>query len=242
MKAEALRQQALVEALLRASAPLPPGLCAPAGIEGGVARGLQAYRLNAQALAARALAGVYPAVQDWLGEADFAAMAWAFWRQHPPSQGDLACWGAALPDFLAAQPGMEPALGERARLDWAIHQCERAPDARLDAASLSLLAAAEPAELRLRPMPGLSLLWLRDEAVPAAAWPWLLWRRDWRCQQRRLSAGEAAFFAALLAGRDLEQALQEASAVAADFDFSAWLQDALSLGWLRAVEPITGKE
>lgn len=224
MNAEAQRQQALVEAVLGRSDAL--GLAALPGVEGGIERGLSAYRLNAKAVAAKALASVFPRVIEWLGEDDFAAMAWAFWRQRPPERGDLGCWGEALAEFLDAQPGMEKALSDSARLDWACHQAERAADGRVDGPSLALLACTEPARLRLRLMPGLSLLRL-DRPV-------LVWRKDWVARHQDLSGGEAAFIEALLASRDLEQAL--ALALAADplFDFSAWLQAALTETWLQA--------
>ena len=51
------RQQALVAALTDRTAG-PEGLAGLPGIEGGQPRGMQAYRVNAQALAARALASV----------------------------------------------------------------------------------------------------------------------------------------------------------------------------------------
>ncbi|MET0519812.1 MAG: DNA-binding domain-containing protein [Burkholderiaceae bacterium] len=229
MSAEAARQQALVQALLNGAAV--SGLRPLAGIEGGVRRGLDAYRLNARALAGRALASSYPQVREWLGEADFAAMAWAFWRRHPPLGGDLAAWGAELADFLDAQHGMEPALSDRARLDWARHLCERAADARQDAASLNRLADSDPARLRLILMPGLQLLSLQ-------AGPHLVWRREWRAFDRPLTAGESLFFDALLQRVDLNQALQRVLALDGPFDFGAWLQAALREGWLQAVEEL----
>lgn len=232
----ARRQQALVEALLGRvgeEAHLP-GLRALPGVEGGVARGLQAYRLHARALSARALASVFTGVQHGLGEDDFAAMAWAFWRHSPPRQGDLALWGEALPGFLQAQPGMERALVDRARLDWALHQCERATDVALEHAALQRLGDTDPARLQLRLRPGLCVLRELDEgqALPAAR---LVWRREWRARERALAPGEAAFFEALLAGRDLDSSLRQALGAQADFDFTAWLQQALAEEWLWTV-------
>lgn len=224
MTAEARRQQALVEALLGRGEAI--GLAALPGVHGGIERGLSAYRLNAKAVAAKALASVFLRVQEELGEDDFAAMAWAFWRQRPPERGDLGCWGEALAEFLDAQPGMEKTLSDSARLDWACHQAERAADGRFDGPSLSLLASTEPAQLRLLLMPGLSLLRL-DRPV-------LVWRRDWVARHQALSEGEAVFIEALLARRDLEQALQQALAADPQFDFSVWLQAALTETWLQA--------
>ena len=50
---------------------------------------------------AQALAVPFARVKQALGEADFAALAWSFWRAHPPERGDLAQWGGALAGFLA---------------------------------------------------------------------------------------------------------------------------------------------
>lgn len=223
------QQQALVAALADRSAPAADLVALP-GVEGGTARGLQAYRVNAQALSAKALAAVFPQVQADLGEASFEAMAWAFWRSNPPEQGDLAQWGGCLTDFLAAQAGMDDALVDRAQLAWALHQAENATDVELDALSLGLLAEVEAAELRLRLRPGVQVL------HPLASGPRLVWRKGWRAHSAPLTAGDAALMQALLAGRSLESALDGALAADDEFDFSAWLQAALRESWLFRAE------
>src|SRR6202012_2505332 len=100
--------------------------------------------------------------------------AWAFWRQAPPVHGDLALWGAGLAAFLAAQPGIEDAPLDLARLEWALHEAERALDTALDAASLQLLATADPSRVGLRLRPGLQVLGAQS-AVSL-----LVWRQGWR--------------------------------------------------------------
>ncbi|MBL0094465.1 MAG: putative DNA-binding domain-containing protein [Piscinibacter sp.] len=89
-EAEARRQRQLLAALSLRGEP-------PALRERGARaeRGLAAYRANASALAERALAAACPTLQAMLGEADFAALARAFWRDHPPQRGDLGEWGAS---------------------------------------------------------------------------------------------------------------------------------------------------
>ncbi len=248
-----LRQQGLVNALL--GRPEPDGLesrdlLGLGGITNGLAggeleRGLLAYRLNAQALAAKALAAVFTRTQLALGdEASFAAMAWAFWRSRPPEQGDLGQWGGALPAFLAEQDGMPQWLCDLARIEWAAHRCERAADSELDAASLGLLSEVEPQDLHLLFRPGLQLLRVDVEA-------WDFWsatsaesaeqdtkvglviaRKAWSAQVHCLQPGDWALMKALSDAADLEQALQQAFALRSDFDFSAWLQAALLNGWL----------
>ena len=214
------RQEALLAAIQGRGARTES--CGLPGIEGGAARGLQVYRGNASALADRALGAVFLRLKEALGEQEFDAMATSFWRHHPPRSGDLADWGAELAEFLAAQPGMDAELVRLARLDWACHEAERAVDAEFDAASLGLLASVDASQLHLRLRPGTALL----EHT-------LVWRKGWRAEAQTVDEATACFVQALLAGQNVEAALNNA---AADFDFSSWLQQALTCGWLIGVE------
>ena len=242
------RQQALVDHLLGREQASECGILGMDGV--GLERGLRAYRSNAQALADKSLGALFVRIRQVLGEASFAAMAWSFWRRYPPQSGDLGLWGEALPAFLAEQDGMEPWLCDLARLEWAAHCTERAADSALDAASLELLSTQEPAQLSLQMRPGVQLLWVLPQAwgwwlgqQPDAAGGYdeepvavVLARRVWRAEAHRLSAGAWALLSALLAGADLEQALQQALAAETAFDFSNWLQAALLNGWLQAAK------
>jgi hypothetical protein len=268
---EALRQQMLLRALL--------GDARPGVVQGWlqlrrVQRGLAAYQAHAGALAERALAAAFPVLQQLLGEDSFAKMARHFWREQPPTDGDLACWGAGLPVFLAAVPTLadEPYLPDMARLEWAWHRVQSAADAPVNApveapddvahpgpAGLALLGTHEPEHLQLALPPG--------SAVLFSAWPvFSLWqahrstaedrfdavrlalaqgrgeqglvtRQGWVPQVQALPAAEARFTAALLAGRSLAQALDEAAPIAGEspFDFGAWLLAALQQQRLLAV-------
>lgn len=219
-------QQAFVDAVLGRGD-------APAGLTRAQA-GLEVYRNNLRALSAQALAVPFGRLREALGEADFAALAWTFWRHHPPVSGDLGQWGGALAGFLVERAGEDSGLPDLARLDWALHQAERAADAALDAESLALLGSTPADGLWLQLRPGLSLLAQRDVPV-------LVWRSQWRGQWQALSAGEAAFFAAVIEGVNLAEALSHAevkgSGAEADFDFATWLQAALQNAWLQAVRP-----
>lgn len=217
MKAD---QQAFVDALLGRGG-------APATLTGG-GRGLAAYRNNLQVLSAQALAVTFARLREALGEADFATLAWTFWRAHPPEHGDLAQWGGALAGFLIAHAGEASGLPDLARLDWASHQAERAADAELDAESLALLGTAPPEQLWLALRPGVTLLAQSDGPV-------LVWREGWQARSQAVSPGEAAFLQALLSEVNLADALVKGSAAEADFDFSAWLQAALRHAWLQSV-------
>jgi hypothetical protein len=221
MKSE---QQAFVDAVLGRGA-------APAGLTGSE-RGLPAYRNNLRALSAQALAVPFTRLRQALGEDEFVALAWGFWRAHPPERGDLAQWGGALEAFLVEHAGEHSGLPDLARLDWALHRAERAADAELDAPSLSLLGNAAPERLWLQLRPGVALLAQQDGPV-------LVWRQGWRGEWLRVPAAEAAFMRALLGDLNLADALAHAevkgSGAVADFDFSAWLQAALRNAWLQGV-------
>lgn len=246
--AEARRQRELLAAITapRADAAAPAGL--------------RAYRANAHASAERALAAACPTVQALLGAAAFAQLAREFWHAEPPQRGDLGEWGAALAAWIEAHPGLAewPYLADCARLDLALHRCERAADALFDAASLALLSTAEPARLRLRLMPGVQGFGSRwplasihaahaaghDEALFALARERttqgqgeavVVARAGWRGVVHPIDAPGLAFMQALAREADLAQALDAAGE---GFDFAAWLGAALRGGWLKEVAQV----
>lgn len=243
MDAEAWRQQRLLQALWgRDDAGLDP-------------RGLAAYRANAGAAAERALAAAYPTVQQLVGESSFAAIARTLWQRHPPRRGDLAQWGDALPAWLADAEDLadEPYLADVARIDWAVHRAETAPDAAWDPAALQRLAGDDAERVRLVLAPGAALI----RSPHPVATVWLAHRRDgadrfdavraafaagdgeaafvcrpaWRGEVALLAPAEAAFVKALLDDLPLGEALDAAP----DLDFEAWLTRALAAGWLADI-------
>lgn len=249
IEAEARRQQQLLAALSRRGEP--PALRES---DARAERGLAAYRANASALAERALAAACPTVQAMLGEADFAALARAFWREHPPQRGDLGEWGGELPGWIGTQSGLAewPWLADSAWLDLALHRCERAADAVPALASLALLGQADPAAIDLQLMPGLALrvspfpiatihaAHHRGEAEAFAPVRAALAagqgeavcvsREGWRAAVHILSAGELAFMDALSHRASLAAALEGAGE---GFDFAAWLPRAIAASWLK---------
>jgi hypothetical protein len=257
---EAARQRALLAAL-RAAGGGADGL--PGLRESGprADRGLAVYHANGTALAERALAAMFPMVRAMVGGEDFAQMARALWREHPPQQGDIGEWGEALPEWIATQPDLAewPWLTDCARLELARHRCERAADVELDAASLGLLAEVDPAQLRLTLAPGTWAL--------ASRWPlatMLAAHGDGGGGSERLETdpfeavrtalaqgrGEAVIVArqgwraavrvtdavTVAWTRDLLGGLSVARALARageGFDFAAWLSQALTQAWLK---------
>jgi len=250
--AELDRQRALVAAIL---APRADAATLSSLAETGerAERGLAAYRANAEALAERALGAAFGSIRAMLGDDDFARLAAEFWRANPPRRGDLGEWGADFAGWLQAHRAMAswPYLADCARLDFALHQNERAADAGFDSDSLTLLADSDPQRLRLVLMPGIALVssrWpivtihrahrsgadadfalARDAIEGECAQHALVWRDGWRATVTELAAPEASWTASLLAGANLASALDSAGA---GFDFAAWLTRAIQHRWL----------
>ncbi len=217
-------------------------------------RGLAAYRANAHASAERALLAAYPVLAQLVGEESFAYLARDFWHQQPPQRGDLAQWGATLPQFVAASTQLAdtPYLADVAAIEWALHTCASAADAEPDLASFAALTQHDPEALMLRLAPGTQVL---RSAYPAAAITLahlgqgtldeaaallragvaqhaLVWRQGYAPRLRVLAESELACIDALCAGHSLAHALDAASA---DFDFSSWLAAQVQSGLLLGV-------
>ncbi|MEO8391306.1 MAG: DNA-binding domain-containing protein [Polaromonas sp.] len=196
-------------------------------------RGLQAYQANGLALAGRALGAAYPVLAQLIGDESFGPLARHFWRRHPPSRGDVACWGDGLATFLEASPQLvdEPYLGDVARMEWALHQATTAADAWPDPHSFTLLSAADPAEITLTLGAGVFLLasaypvasivnahLLGEPALAeaaallrtGAAEHALVWRQGFKPRVGAVTAAEHAMLSALQAGNSLEAALEHA--------------------------------
>ena len=254
MTTEAQRQQRFIAALW--------GVGELQGLSHGPTRsqrGLQAYQAHAGAAAERALAASFPTVQALVGDESFAALARVFWRAQPPTCGDLARYGEGLPAFIADSEQLRdvPYLADTARLDWLVAAAERAADDSLDSPSLNLLTELQPAQLRLRLMPGTALLvsaypivsvWQahrpgegaherREQARRAlaegVAEVALIWRSGWRALVQPLSPDTGRWMRSLLQGDTLATAL---TAAGEGFAFEAWLLQALQSGWLAGAE------
>jgi hypothetical protein len=251
---ETQRQRALLAAIAGQAAPL--AIREP---HARAARGLEAYRANAEALADRALGAVFATVQPMVGEENFQHLACEFWQAHPPLRGDVGEWGDEFPAWLDAHAAMArwPWLGDCARLDLALHHNERAADAVFDAASLALLESTDPTLLSMQLMPGTAVLRSRwpvatiqaahrvDDASSEAAFAKvraaldeqrgeqvLVVRQGWRGQAHVLAQPDADWIDSLLAGANLSAALERAGE---RFDFATWLATAVRGQWLKGV-------
>lgn len=262
---EAERQQLLLGVLGRNTSP--DTLMVWTGGGPRCKRGLQVYQANAGALAERALAAAYPVTAQLLGPESFAQLARLLWRQQPPTQGDVATWGAGLAQFLADADGSvaEPYLGDVAQLEWAVHLAASAADAEASPAAFDRLADTDPAALWLRPRPGTALLqsghpvasiWWAHQTHPAEAAATadrfagvraalargqaesaLVWRQGWQVHVAALDAADAAFTRAVLRGLTLGEALTGLSD-RPGFCFETWLVATLPRGWLLGVADV----
>ncbi|MBL0917983.1 MAG: putative DNA-binding domain-containing protein [Hydrogenophaga sp.] len=248
MSTLAASQRALLDALFQPQPPQADACWNPTG--------LGAYRANAHAHAERTLSGTYPVVRALLGDEAFNALARALWHRHPPLRGDLGEWGEALALFIATEPDLDPLpyLGDVARVEWALHQAARSPDARPDPASFARLQDHHPDRLHARLATG---TWVLD-----SAWPVLsivdahlhgdpgfdavaqrlrdgvreavrVWRHAGRVRACFIDAPTARFEARLLAGHSLGRALGEAPID----DLPAWLTEAVQAGRLLGFGP-----
>ena len=195
---------------------------------------------------------------ELVGAETFALIARRHWQQQPPADGDIACWGAALPAAIAADPQLaaEPYLADVARLDWALHRAATAADDEAPPAEQDLmrLAGPDPSSLYLRLRAGWAVLasahplysiWAahrRDDAdrfaevreafAQGRAEAVRVRRQGLRPLAERIAPPVARFEQALLDGRPLAAAL---TAAAPDFRFDDWLVDTLRRGGLAGI-------
>ena len=210
-------------------------------------RGLKAYKTNGHMLAERALLAAYPVVAQLLGAESAADLARALWHAHPPTQGDLALWGDALPRYLAHSPQLqeEPYLADVARAEWALHCCASAADAVADPTSLALLTTEDPDRLVLRVAPGCAVLrspWpvvsilnahldgspsfaeVGAQVRAGTAQDVLIWRQEFRPKFRQALPGEAELIDLLMASIPMGPALDQSPTL----DFAQWFPDAIA--------------
>lgn len=197
---------------------------------------MQVHRRNAEANWHDALAAAYPVVARLVGPAFFREAALRYGEAEPSTSGDLDEFGAAFARFLAAYPHAAtlPYLPDVARLEWALHESERAGDAApLDLAALARHAGGDPGVIRMRLHPAVRLIdsphpilaiWEANQAgrdgtpadapgvvrilvrrVGAAALPEALDARDW------------TLLTALAAGDTLDQACVALGDAAAEY-------------------------
>ena len=129
--------------------------------ESGASARVEIYRRSARANHVGALAATYPVVKRLVGDAFFGEAARRHAATHPSTSGDLNEYGDGFAAFLAAYPPAAslPYLPDVARLEWACHECELAPDAPpFDFAALAGIAPEYYAGLRFTLHPSVRLV------------------------------------------------------------------------------------
>ena len=227
-------------------------------------RGLQVYQANRAVQAERTLASTFPVICQLTGLETFDPMARHYWQQHPPHRGEMGQWGEHLPEFLAAadQLAGEPFLADVARIEWALHRAASARDPVLDTASFALLCGqadnARPVCLALSPgtvtlasaYPVASIVNAHlageptlDEAAALLSQGQgehaLVWRQGFKAKVRRISAAEYGLINALAKGLALDAALDQVVSSDPDFDFNAWLAQAVQTGLVTGAIYVT---
>ena len=259
MRSLADAQAGFARALAGDASALADLTVARGGDAAAVAERLAIYRANGRANYRNALAALYPVVKRLTGAAFFDAAVDAFVSARPPMAGDLNVYGGEFAGFLEAYPPAAtlPYLPDMARLEWAIDEAGRAPDApRMPDAVLAALAqvAAErlpAARLRLDPSCRLTAsrfpalrIWranqpdrdgresidLDDGGVA------LVVRRDAQgIAIEATGAGDHAWLVALSRGATLGDAIDTAQAVDGAFDLGAALRAHIAAGTIAAV-------
>jgi hypothetical protein len=239
--AEAQRQQQFLAALWNDSSQSPELLHANIADRKS---GLHIYRSNGFAVAERALSGSFPTVQAILGDEGFAVLCKHLWRDSPPTSGDLGAYGDTLANYVAAQTDDAlvdlPFLSDVARLDWAIHQVERAADSTpLDPSRWALLSTPDLTRVHFEfaaataliqsPHPIVSIYnahqsndfsALNQGAATRSENAWVH-RNGFRAVVSVMSDADANFTQALQRGSNLADALGATDDPA--FDFTHWL-------------------
>ncbi|HUP98605.1 MAG TPA: DNA-binding domain-containing protein [Usitatibacter sp.] len=123
--------------------------------------GAQVYRRNILANAVGALEASYPVVRRLVGESFFREAAVRYALAVPSTSGDLNERGAAFAGFLARYPHAAglPYLADVARLEWAVHECERAAEEpSLNPSALGAVSPEAHGAIRLQLHPSVRML------------------------------------------------------------------------------------
>jgi hypothetical protein len=207
--------------------------------------GFAVYRRNLLAVAEAALGVTSPTARRLLGYTDFQALVAELLTLHPPTRGDWAEWGEQLPAVIgSSEPGrMFPFIASVAELDWLRHCANRAAGNQFDPLSAQLLqshsvddigiAMARHVGLTSSTYPLVEILdWHADPAaaegqlqVSRSPRPVLVYRREYRVEQRYITQTDYSFTLGLRAGRSVGSLLDELDGQ--DFDFPGWIEQAI---------------
>ena len=217
---------------------------------------LRVYRHHVFESLGAALAATFPTVQALVGSDFFRGLARGFIGHALPAQPALAEYGADFPAFIASSEAARdlPYLADVARLDWALNLAFHSPlGGRLKADDLSALPVEHLPSMSIALAAGsilvsshypLDRIWEASQPevvsgtvdLNSAASHLLVLRRPDDAAFVSLSAGEAAFVAALAEAMSLERAAGAAFQADPDFDLSTSFARLLALGAFAALQ------
>ncbi|MEO9685458.1 MAG: DNA-binding domain-containing protein [Tateyamaria sp.] len=232
------RQRAFRAALLDPKAP------APAGLQDGAGRPAQkrfdVYRNNVTVALIQAMQAAFPILHKLLGAQNFDQLVRLFVRAHPPTSPLMMHYGAELPVFLTQFSPLSHIayLPDVARLELAMRRSYHAADtAPFDATKLAVIAPEVLMNSTLNLAVSIELvpsdwplfdIWRFNTQVGAdkpraAAQSVLITRAEFDPKPHALSLDQAAWIAAVMTGKPLVAAQEEACTHNPDFDFGRML-------------------
>ncbi|MBU2484119.1 MAG: DNA-binding domain-containing protein [Alphaproteobacteria bacterium] len=241
------RQRDFGAALLNPELPLPQGIVGPHG-KNAVKR-FAVYRNNVTVSLIDALAGIFPAIQRLVGESFFRDMARLYLAKEPPRSPVIFEYGGGFAAFLERFEPLAryPYLPDVARLERAWLDAFHAADADpLHPGSLGAIPPEHLAGTTFTAHPATRIVRSGFAAVsifsasredralegikPGDAEDGLIIRPSDAVEVRRLPAGAAEFFTALIAGASLGEAAGETIARHPGFDLPSAISAMLEAG------------
>ncbi len=245
-------QQRFRDAVLSAdNTALTSMVGAPGNAPGAIAARIAVYRATVQGSLIEVLAATFPVVKRVVGDSFFKGLAGRFIIAAPPAVPQLSAYGADFADFIAREDVGHrlPYLADTARLEWARNESYFAADTEpFNPSNLAVLSPDAMARVVLRLHPATRLvasdfpiyrIWETNQPqvidVPQinmrlgqAA---LVSRKGYQVITRALTPPDAAFVAAVAAGKNL----REAADVALKGDAAFGLQAALQAHFINGI-------
>ncbi|MFM0373047.1 HvfC/BufC family peptide modification chaperone [Paraburkholderia aspalathi] len=227
------------------------------GIEltGNLRERVDLYRSSVRANRRTALASAYPVLLVLVGEAYFNALSVAYAEAHPSQSGDLNRFGAALPAFVETyeQAPRFRYFADLARLEWSLHLAYFAADANvLTPAEWAAIRPEDLLEAKLAVHPACALISSRYAIAdiwaahqPGGSFPAnfespthvLVVRPQWQPQILVQCAAAHSAFDALQRGTTLNEALDSAFAIDAEFNFTSQWRAWIAASAITGLQP-----
>ena len=224
-------------------------------LTGNLRERVDLYRSSIHANRRTALTSAYPVLLALVGEDYFAALSAAYGETHPSQSGDLNRFGAALPAFIETyeQAPRFRYFADLARLEWSLHLAYFAADANvLTPAEWAVILPEDLLEAKLAVHPACALISSRYAIAdiwaahqPGGSFPAnfespthvLVVRPQWQPQILVQCAAAHAAFDALQRGTTLNEALDSAFAIDAEFNFTSQWRAWIAASAITGLQP-----